>query len=233
MVGQHILIVEGDRRTRQYYQTLFSRIGRQRSLEFLIVPTGPQALAVLGQEGAVDLMILEWMLPELSGREVLRAVRADPLRKDTPVLIVAEARAPGELVEALEAGADDFLSKPINEREFLARLRSLCRRSLRSYEEVKPLECGDLRLDCVSRVVTAGGEARSLRPLEVCLLEVFMRRPGRVLGPRLLWAEVWGSCSEGWEHTLSNAICRLRASLGGEWAERFQFIKGGGYIFYP
>ena len=231
MSYHHVLIVEDDPTWRRWYRTLQREIQKESAVDFIIVARAEDALAVLRGNASLDLVILDWILPRISGLWILKAIRAHPRRRDVPVIMVTSKRLPQELAEALDAGADDFVAKPVNATELLARLRSLSRRMARPWRDETPIECGGIRLDPASGAVTVDGEQKKLLPKELCLLEVFMRNPDEILSPAYLWQATWNYESPIWEHILANCVWRLRRGLGELFASRLAFVKNRGYSF--
>jgi DNA-binding response OmpR family regulator len=223
-----VLVVEDDPQMRAVYKRFFaSWTGEGFAAEF--VPDGEQALDALARR-PVDLLVVDWLLPGLPGPSLVRAVRAHPRTRSAGVLMVTgRARLEDELA-ALEGGCDDYLSKPVDERRLLARLRSLRRRRelacSRRGEERYP----GLAYDPHAGRVEVDGAAVRLTPKELDLLGVFLHRPGALLPASYLWEHAWGYESENWAHVLAATLSSLRRKLGPRWGGRLKALRGRGYL---
>ena len=174
-----------------------------------------------------DLILLDIMLPKLNGLEVLRTIRQEGL--STPVLMLTAKGDVVDKVQGLNLGADDYLAKPFSLSELLARIRALLRRG----NEANPLiECGDVTLDTVSRVVLKKGEAVDLTTKEFSILELLMHNRGRVISRFVLAEHVWGENFDPF--TMSNVvnvhIKNLRKKLQADGSESLvKTVRGAGY----
>ena len=174
-----------------------------------------------------DLILLDIMLPKLNGLEVLRTIRQEGL--STPVLMLTAKGDVVDKVQGLNLGADDYLAKPFSLSELLARIRALLRRG----NEANPLiECGDVTLDTVSRVVLKKGEAVDLTTKEFSILEFLMHNRGRVISRFVLAEHVWGENFDPF--TMSNVvnvhIKNLRKKLQADGSENLvKTVRGAGY----
>ncbi len=174
-----------------------------------------------------DLILLDIMLPKLNGLEVLRTIRQEGL--STPVLMLTAKGDVVDKVQGLNLGADDYLAKPFSLSELLARIRALLRRG----NEANPLiECGDVTLDTVSRVVLKKGEAVDLTTKEFSILEFLMHNRGRVISRFVLAEHVWGENFDPF--TMSNVvnvhIKNLRKKLQADGSESIvKTVRGAGY----
>lgn len=174
-----------------------------------------------------DLILLDIMLPKLNGLEVLRTIRQEGL--STPVLMLTAKGDVVDKVQGLNLGADDYLAKPFSLSELLARIRALLRRG----NEANPLiECGDVTLDTVSRVVLKKGEAVDLTTKEFSILEFLMHNRGRVISRFVLAEHVWGENFDPF--TMSNVvnvhIKNLRKKLQADGSESLvKTVRGAGY----
>ena len=180
-----------------------------------------------------DLVILDWMLPRLDGLEVLRRLRQSAA---TPVLMLTARDEEIDRVVGLEAGADDYLTKPFSMRELIARVRAMLRRveliqqtllADRSQDDV-PLTRGDLRLDPLAHQVTLAGEPLDLSPTEFALLYLLLRNPGRAFSRDYLLDTVWREAYVGGDRSVDNAVMRLRKRLG-PLGEAIETVWGVGY----
>jgi len=185
------------------------------------VRDGRQAELALAQ-GMHDLAILDLGLPQLDGMELLKALRA---RGDAmPVLIASARDAVRDRIAGLEAGADDYVLKPFDLDELIARVRALLRRHAGSGSPL--LRCGALTLDPARRVVMLDGEPVELSPREFGLLEALMQRPGTVLSREKLEQSVYGWGEEVASNAIEVHLHHLRRKLG---AQRIRNVRGVGY----
>ena len=162
--------------------------------------------------GAIDLVLLDLMLPRLSGIEVCRRIRRT---STVPVIMLTARDSEADTVVGLRIGADDYVTKPYSYRELLARVNAVLRRS--HGEEQEPaepvLEVGRVRMDVERHEVTVDGEAVAMPPREFELLELFMRNPGRVLARGEIIDRVWGADYVGDTKTLDVHVKRIRAKI--------------------
>lgn len=185
--------------------------------------TGPEGLALLAS-GGYDLCILDRMLPGLDGVTLLRAARAKGVT--TPVLLLTALAGPGEVVDGLDAGADDYLPKPFDTAVLQARLRALLRRSGGG----AVLQAGDLRLDPAELTLTGPAGAAELSRKECALLEALLRAPGRLQPRAALLARVWGPLAEVEDANLDCYIHFVRRRLRAVGsAARVVTVRGSGY----
>lgn len=191
--------------------------------------TGAEALAQL-RRSTPDLVVLDLMLPDLSGEEVCRRVRADPVLAGLPVIMLTAKSEEVDRVVGFELGADDYVTKPFSPRELVLRVKALLRRSHEAATSSAPLERGPLRLDPERHRCAVQGEDVELTAKEFQLLEVLMRRPGRVMTREKLLDEVWGSDIAVTTRTIDTHLKRLREKLGAA-AELIQTVRGLGYRF--
>lgn len=173
-----------------------------------------------------EIIILDQLLPEISGLEILRRIRAMGVR--TPVLILTALGSVDERVAGLEAGADDYLVKPFAFPELLARLTAIGRRSGQPNAQV--LRYGPLTLDLVSRRVTRDGQELDLTPTEFSLLELLMRFAGQVVTRRMLCEHLWDADWEGVTNVIEVHINRLRGKIDKDFdTPLLQTVRGRGY----
>jgi two-component system response regulator MprA len=221
-----ILVVDDDRAVRD---------SLRRSLEFngYAVETasdGAEALARVPQ-AAPDAIVMDVMMPRLDGLEATRALRS--AGNDIPVLILTARESVGDRVDGLDAGADDYLTKPFALEELLARLRALLRRAARpSGDDAEvPLVFADLSLDPVTREVVRAGRPMSLTRTEFALLELFMRRPRRVLERAFILEEVWGFDFPTTANSLEVYVGYVRRKLEAQDEPRLlHTVRGVGYV---
>ena len=191
---------------------------------------GDEALVSIKEEQP-DLVILDWMLPGLSGIEICRQIRAGADTRAIPVIMLTARGEEGDRVRGLATGADDYIVKPFSVAEVLARVKALLRRA---YPEktADVLERGGIALDRQAHRVTRGQRDINLGPTEYRLLEVFMQSAGRVLSRGQLLDHVWGRTSEIDERTVDVHVGRLRKSIvRGHEPDPIRTVRGAGYIF--
>ena len=191
---------------------------------------GDAAQAVEAVRNALpDLVVLDWMLPGQSGVSLARQWRADARTRDLPILMLTARNEERDLVQGLDAGADDYIGKPFSNAELLARIRALLRR--RAPEALDAaLQVGRLRLDPATMRVVADGQEVHLGPTEFRLLRFLMTYPERVHTRAQLLDRVWGDHVFIEERTVDVHIKRLRSSLGtGGCAALIETVRGAGY----
>ncbi|MBV8567879.1 MAG: phosphate regulon transcriptional regulator PhoB [Methylobacteriaceae bacterium] len=182
-------------------------------------------------ERAPDLVILDWMLPGVSGLEICRRLRAREATRSLPVIMLTARGEEGERVRGLSVGADDYVVKPFSVPELMARVRALLRRA-RPERIANRLAAGDLDLDRETHRVRRGGREVHLGPTEFRLLEYLMERPGRVFSRSQLLDGVWGLSVEIDERTVDVHVGRLRKALSrGRERDPVRTVRGAGYAF--
>ena len=181
------------------------------------------------RETTPDLIVLDWMLPGLSGIELCRRLRARPETRQLPIIMLTARGEESEKVRGLATGADDYIVKPFSVPELLARVRALLRRA--NPERVANLlKFGDLEIDREKKRVSRGGHAIELGPTEYRLLEFLMERPGRVFSREQLLDGVWGSDIYIDERTVDVHVGRLRKALNrGRDSDPIRTVRGAGY----
>ncbi len=203
---------------------------RKEGYEVAVAETGPDALEDFDRSGA-DLVLLDLMLPGLSGTEVCRAIRS---RSNVPVIMLTAKDSEIDKVVGLEIGADDYVTKPYSSRELLARIKAVLRR-LAEPEDLLPatIEAGPVRMDVERHIVTVSGEPTQLPLKEFELLEMLLRNTGRVLTRMQLIDRVWGSDYVGDTKTLDVHVKRLRAKIEPDPADprHIVTVRGLGYKF--
>ena len=222
---QRVLVVDDDKAVRE---------SLRRSLEYngydvVLASDGAEALASIGT-ARPDVVVMDVMMPRLGGLETTRALRA--AGHDLPVLVLTARDAVGDRVEGLDAGADDYLTKPFALAELLARLRALLRRvtpAEGAHDEV--LSFADLTMDTASREVHRGQRAIELTRTEFTLLEMFLRRPRRVLERSFILEEVWGYDFPTTANSLEVYVGYLRRKTEAEGESRLlHTVRGVGYV---
>ena len=221
-----ILVVDDDRAVRE---------SLRRSLEFngyavALAGDGAEALASIAGQPP-DALVIDVMMPRLDGIETTRALRS--AGNDLPILVLTARDSVGDRVEGLDAGADDYLTKPFALEELLARLRALLRRTTPAdgAPDDEVLSFSDLTLDVATREVLRAGRPIELTRTEFALLEMFMRRPRRVLERSFILEEVWGFDFPTTANSLEVYVGYLRrkTEAGGE-ARLIHTVRGVGYV---
>ena len=189
---------------------------------------GEEAL-LLVSEDAPDLIVLDWMLPNVSGIEVCRRLKSRPETRAVPIIMLSARSEEVDLVRGLETGADDYMVKPYSVMELMARVRTQLRRS-RPSAMGEVLEYQDITLDPETHRVHRGGNALKLGPTEFRLLATLMEKPGRVWSREQLLDRVWGRDIYVDTRTVDVHVGRLRKALcthGGE--DPVRTVRGAGY----
>jgi len=192
-----------------------------------VAATGTGALRK-ALEGGYDAAVMDVMLPELDGLSVIEQLRAK--KQQMPVLILSARHTVDDRVKGLQAGGDDYLTKPFAFAELLARLQALLRRSGGAAEPTR-LTAGDLTLDLLSRRVEREGRPLDLRPREFALLEYLMRHPGRVLSKTMILSHVWGYSFDPGTNVVDVLVSRLRDKVDESFDTKvIQTVRGAGYV---
>jgi len=178
-----------------------------------------------------DIILLDWMMPEVSGLELTRRLRKDSFTRDIPIIMLTARVTEDDKVAGLEAGTDDFVTKPFSPRELLARIHAVLRRSTPADENGR-ITVGSITLDTLSRRVLADDQEVSLGPTEYRMLEFFMGHAGRSYSRSQILDHVWGSNAYLEERTVDVHIRRLRKALEPTGASDYlQTVRGHGYLF--
>jgi two-component system response regulator MprA len=221
-----VLVVDDDRAVRE---------SLRRSLEFngydvVLAADGAEALAGLSAGSSPDVVVMDVMMPRLDGIETTRALRQ--AGHDVPILVLTARDAVGDRVEGLDAGADDYLTKPFALQELLARLRALLRRITPPEGEAdEVLSFADLSMELAAREVRRGDRAIELTRTEFTLLEMFLRRPRRVLERSFILEEVWGYDFPTTANSLEVYVGYLRRKTEAEGEPRLiHTVRGVGYV---
>ena len=221
-----VLVVEDE----ESFSDALSFMLRKEGFEVGVASTGTDAVAEFERSGA-DLVLLDLMLPGMSGTEVCRTLRQ---RSSVPIIMVTAKDGEVDKVVGLELGADDYVTKPFSSRELVARIRAVLRRAGEP-EELLPgtLEAGPVRMDVERHVVTVHGEPVALPLKEFELLELLLRNAGRVLTRGMLIDRVWGSDYVGDGKTLDVHVKRLRAKIEADPGNPVHLVtvRGLGYKF--
>jgi two-component system phosphate regulon response regulator PhoB len=181
------------------------------------------------RENPPDLAVIDWMLPGLSGIELIRRVRGRPETRLLPIIMLTARGEEAERIRGLATGADDYIVKPFSVPELLARIRALLRRA-RPERVAEVLTAGDIELDREKKRVSRSGREISLGPTEFRLLEFLMQSPGRVFSREQLLDGVWGRDVYIDERTVDVHVGRLRKALNrGRVADPIRTVRGAGY----
>jgi two-component system phosphate regulon response regulator PhoB len=194
--------------------------------------SGPEAIAALEAE-VPDLVVLDLMLPGMSGLEVLREIRARGELADVPVILLTARAEEQQRIEGLSLGADDYVTKPFSPRELILRVGAVLRRVRQAppaTEGGAVLRAGSITLNVDAASVSVDGEALDLTATEFKLLQTLMERRGRVQSRRQLLQAAWGVTANITTRTVDMHVQRLRTKLGAE-AERLETVRGFGYRF--
>jgi len=227
MTQKKILVVEDERSIRDMIAFNLGRAGYsvERAAD------GREARASIA-DGFPDVVLMDWMLPDISGLELTRQLKRDPDTKEIPIIMVTARAEEDDRVTGLDGGADDYIVKPFSPRELLARIRAALRRSTQAEDEV--VRFGSLALDSASHEVKVGDIEIALGPTEYRLLEFFMLHPDRVYSRAQLLDRVWGGNVYVEERTVDVHIRRLRKALTPTGHDKMiRTVRGSGYRFSP
>lgn len=190
--------------------------------------TGEEALISI-TERQPDLVVLDWMLPVVSGIEVCRQLRRRKETRDTPVIMLTARTEEGDRIRGLDSGADDYVTKPFSPRELVSRIRAVMRRTRPSLS-AEQLSFADIEMDLTAHRVTRGGRSTHLGPTEFRLLRHFMEHPGRVFSREQLLDSVWGHDVYVEPRTVDVHIRRLRKALDvGQSPDVIRTVRSAGY----
>jgi two-component system response regulator RegX3 len=221
-----VLVVEDE----ESFSDALSYMLRREGYEVAVAANGPDALGTFDRSGA-DLVLLDLMLPGLSGTEVCRSLRQ---KSNVPIIIVTARDSEVDKVVGLELGADDYVTKPFSSRELVARIRAVMRRGGEADELLtNALEAGPVRMDVERHTVAVDGQVVSLPLKEFDLLELLLRNSGRVLTRGQLIDRVWGADYVGDTKTLDVHVKRLRSKIEPDPAnpKYLVTVRGLGYKF--
>ncbi len=225
-MGKRILVVDDDREIVR----LLGAYLQQNGFQVLTAYDGERALQILRRERP-DLVVLDLMLPDRDGWDVTRIVRSDPSIAATPIIMLTARVEDHDKIVGLELGADDYVTKPFNPREVVARVRAVLRRAQGEPVGPRVIEAGPVRIDLDAHEATVGGRGLSLTPSEFGLLQALAEQPGRVLTRSQLIEKTRGYDYEGLERTVDSHIKNLRRKLeeAGASADLVETVFGVGY----
>ena len=222
-IPPRVLVVEDEQKTRD---SLAEGL-RMEAWAVQTAGTGKEALALMARE-VFDLVVLDWMLPDVDGVEVLQRLRGQG--QHTPVLMLTARSTLNDRVIGLDSGADDYVAKPFAFAELLARCRALLRRPI--WTTGRLLRCGDLQLDTRARVALRAGQEISLTPREVDVLEYLLRYQGQIVTREMLERDVWKQTHRmtSLDNVIDVQMMRLRRKVDVDGAERLiHTLRGIGY----
>ncbi|PPE72996.1 phosphate regulon transcriptional regulatory protein PhoB [Solimonas fluminis] len=226
MQGKLILVVEDEAAIREMIRFALSRA------EFRVAEAGSAQEARLRiADERPDLILMDWMMPGVTGVELTRELKAQPTSKDIPVIMVTARAEEEDKIRGLNVGCDDYVSKPFSFPELIARIQAVLRRSTPGGEEER-LAVNGLEVDAASQRVTAKGQPVRLGPTEYRLLHFFVSHPERVYTREQVLDRVWGQNVYVEERTVDVHIRRLRKALEPfGFADMIQTVRGTGYRF--
>lgn len=201
---------------------------RKEDYDVGVAGDGEETLMML-DERAPDLLLLDWMLPKVSGIEICRRVRAGGMNPNLPIIMLTARGEESDRIRGLDTGADDYVTKPFSTVELMARVRAVLRRIRPGLKDDR-IKVGDIEVDRVAHRVTRNGEDIHLGPTEFRLLDYFMQHPGRVFSREQLLDTVWGSDVYVEARTVDVHVGRLRKALrqaGGD--DPIRTVRSAGY----
>jgi two-component system phosphate regulon response regulator PhoB len=222
--SSRVLVAEDDPAMAELLRFTFEKAG----YEVALTPSGEEAL-LIAREAAPDVVILDWMLEDLSGLEVCRRLRRDSDLAHIPIIMLTARGEEADRIRGLETGADDYITKPFSPPELLARLRAVLRRVRPALAEAV-LAYDDIEMDLAAHKVWRAGTILALGPTEFRLLRHFLEHPGHVFSRERLLDAVWGPHSDIEARTVDVHIRRLRkAILVGAAKDLIRTVRGAGY----
>ncbi|WP_213271704.1 phosphate regulon transcriptional regulator PhoB [Hyphomonas sp.] len=201
---------------------------KREDYDVAIAADGEEALMMI-DERTPDLLLLDWMLPKVSGIEICRRVRATGVNPNLPIIMLTARGEESDRIRGLDTGADDYVTKPFSTTELMARVRAVLRRIRPGLKEDR-ITVGDIEIDRVAHRVSRNGADIHLGPTEFRLLDYFMQHPGRVFSREQLLDTVWGSDVYVEARTVDVHVGRLRKALrqeGGE--DPIRTVRSAGY----
>ncbi len=223
-MGTTVLVVEDDPAIQELIRFTLQKAG----LKPVAAPSAEAAQAALNAE-LPDVVLIDWMLPKMSGLALARELRAAPRTAKLPLIMVTARGEEGDRVAGLESGADDYLVKPFAFSELLARVRTLLRRG--KAKEPEALRAADLELDLLRRRVSRAGRRIDLTAKEFALLELLLRRQGEVLPRSLIASQVWDMNFDSDTNVIEVAVRRLRAKVDDDFEPKLiRTVRGMGYV---
>ena len=225
MVNSTILIVEDEPAIREMVNMALTQAG----FNLLESCDGQEALAVVSNQ-VPQLILLDWMLPDMSGLDLARRLKRTETTQDIPIIMLTARSEENDKIRGLESGTDDYITKPFSTRELVARIKAVLRRYSASFQQT--LDFDGLKLDPNTHRVTIESEEVNMGPTEFRLLHFFMTHPERVYSRDQLISQVWGGNVYIDERTVDVHIRRLRKALKNRDFDRMvQTVRGVGYRF--
>ena len=225
MTGKTVLIVDDEAAIREMISAALQMAG-YRCLE---ADNAQNAHAIV-VDHQPDIILLDWMMPDVSGIELARRLKRETAYADIPIIMLTARSEEDNKIQGLEAGADDYITKPFSPRELIARLKAVLRRTATAGID-EPIEVEGLRLDPSSHRVSSGETELEFGPTEFRLLQFFMTHPERAYTRSQLLDQVWGGNVYVEERTVDVHIRRLRLALGAQHEHLVQTVRGTGYRF--
>jgi len=226
MSNLNILVVEDEEAIREMLVMALEQAG----LTVIAVASAELAQETLA-ENLIDMILLDWMLPGISGVELARRLKNDAGYKDLPIILLTARGEEEDKIRGLEIGADDYITKPFSPKELIARIKAVMRRSGKLSESGQ-LSVGDLTLDAEQHRLTIAGHTLEVSPTEFRLMQFFMTNPDKVYSRTHLLDQVWGRSVYIEERTVDVHIRRLRKILAEyDREELIQTVRGFGYRF--
>ena len=225
MTGKTVLIVDDEAAIREMIAVALQMAG-YRCLE----AENAQSAHAIVVDHQPDIILLDWMMPEVSGIELARRLKRETAYADIPIIMLTARSEEDNKIQGLEAGADDYITKPFSPRELIARLKAVLRRTATAGID-EPIEVEGLRLDPSSHRVSSGETELEFGPTEFRLLQFFMTHPERAYTRSQLLDHVWGGNVYVEERTVDVHIRRLRLALGTQHEHLVQTVRGTGYRF--
>ena len=216
-----VLIIEDDARIADWVRVYFERAGFAAE----VTHDGESGLA-MARDIAPDLVILDLMLPSLDGVELCRILRRE---SDVPIIMLTAREAPAERITGLDSGADDYIVKPFDPEEVIARAEAVLRRVKGKVQQV--LTHGGIALNETTGIVTVDGERVTLSQAQFALLATFMRHPNQVLTREQLISLTFNDDFEGFDRAIDSQIARLRRQIDRDGSQPIQTVYGAGYRF--
>jgi len=207
-MSQYILVVDDDKQIARLIRSYLEQAG----YKVMVAYDGDEALRFVRDEKPA-LIVLDLMLPGKDGWEVTRIIRNDPELASIPIIMLTARVEDTDKIVGLELGADDYITKPFNPREVVARVRAVLRRSTGAIAPINVLQVGDIRLNVDQHTVTVKGQAVELTPTEFELLKLLMKHPDRAFTRMDMIDQALGYSYEGMERTIDSHIKNLRKKL--------------------